>query len=385
MPDIIAGIYQVDQKYLEGLEGYTLEKIDRENTKVLEQYLNINYDFSFSYSIDGWVPDESFQREAFEAIRAIRSSNQRQDNGDAWSEGNPFLYFLNGKMVLARTAYVEDAAGKTYQICTYKTITGLLRGNIDHFVFHASFLFVMLFLLSLATAYVHYSKNKHIFMTQAYRNILMDSMAHDLKSPLMTIGGYAENLTMHVHDEKREHYATEIQKSVNYMNEIVMKNLEILKYADEKKRVVRANTNLRSLFEEAFEKYASEMQDRKLVLTMDGSLMARGDEELLKKVAENLVTNAIHYTPDGGTIKVTFEKRRFLVENQTEIEYQGSLKGLWEPFVRGEDSRTGRGTGLGLSIVANVLDKHSWKYRLSYDKDKKIFLCRVDIPYGIIF
>ncbi|MBQ9488552.1 MAG: hypothetical protein IJU80_01315, partial [Lachnospiraceae bacterium] len=74
----------------------------------------------------------------------------------------------------------------------------------------------------------------------------------------------------------------------------------------------------------------------------------------------------------------------FTVQNTTDIEYKGSLKKLWEPFVRGEDSRTGRGTGMGLAIVANVLDRHSWKYQLKYDKEKKLFLCLVKIPMGII-
>ena len=73
------------------------------------------------------------------------------------------------------------------------------------------------------------------------------------------------------------------------------------------------------------------------------------------------------------------------MKNETEIPYEGKLKRLWEPFARGEDSRTGKGTGLGLAIVANVLDRHDWKYRLSYDKETKLFQCEIKIPYGILF
>ena len=69
-----------------------------------------------------------------------------------------------------------------------------------------------------------------------------------------------------------------------------------------------------------------------------------------------------------------------MIQNQTDIEYQGNLKKLWEPFVRGEESRTGKGTGLGLSIAANVLDRHGWRYSLEYDKETHLFTCRIRFP-----
>ncbi|MBQ2101482.1 MAG: hypothetical protein II477_10515, partial [Lachnospiraceae bacterium] len=125
-------------------------------------------------------------------------------------------------------------------------------------------------------------------------------------------------------------------------------------------------------------------EKQKLKIALEGELNVKGDEALLQKVAENLVTNCVRYTSEGGEIRVTFEKRGFTVQNATDIEYKGSLKKLWEPFVRGEDSRTGRGTGMGLAIVSNVLDRHSWKYQLKYDKEKKLFICQVKIPMGII-
>ena len=118
---------------------------------------------------------------------------------------------------------------------------------------------------------------------------------------------------------------------------------------------------------------------------MEGELTARGDQELLQKVAENLVTNAIRYGKAGCNIQVNFHQREILIQNETELTYQGKLKQLWEPFVRGEESRSGSGTGMGLAIVANVLDRHGWKYELHYDKETKVFQCKILIPVGILF
>ena len=39
---------------------------------------------------------------------------------------------------------------------------------------------------------------------------------------------------------------------------------------------------------------------------------------------------------------------------------------------------------LGLAIAANVLDRHGWKYSLSYERESKYFTCTIRIPYGLI-
>ena len=366
---------------LPNLIGYTLYKCDLKKEAVILPYLDSGPYLSESYR---WQSDDAFRQTAISEIVSARIQGRTSDIGGGFLSGNPLTYFLNGKMKFVRTAYFHDAENHEYKVSVYQNMSKLFRGNA-YFVMCWSIWYGLFFLLlAVVTSYLHYLKNRQIFMTQEYRNVLMDSMAHDLKSPLMAIGGYAENLKEHVNDEKRDHYAEEIQKSVGYMNDVVMKNLELLKFDKKHKKLERKNVNMRSLFEEAFDRYQGDIEKQKLKVTLEGELNVKGDEALLQKVAENLVTNCVRYTSEGGEIRVTFEKRGFTVQNATDIEYKGSLKKLWEPFVRGEDSRTGRGTGMGLAIVSNILDRHSWKYQLKYDKEKKLFLCQVKIPVGII-
>ena len=340
-------------------------------------------------SFDRWTPDEAFRTKALKTIlenqKERGSYSMVSDIGNSWSEGNPFLYFLNGEMIFVRTAYFQDVTGHLYRACSYQSISELFGMNLSAIVGCGFVLALFLTALAFLTAYVAYLKARSIFITGEYREMLMDSMAHDLKSPLMAVSGYADNLREHISDEKRDHYAEQIQKSVSYMNEIVMKNLEILKFAKENKKVVRKPTDVRVLFEEAFSRYQEEISKRGLKVNLDGKMVARGDEALLEKVAENLVTNAIRYAKDGGEIQATFSDHRLIIRNETELSYDGDLKHLWEPFVRGEDSRTGKGTGLGLAIASNVLDRHDWKYRLRYDKETKVFQCEIRIPFGILF
>jgi len=369
---------------------YTLYRIDAETEKAYAPILNSAPYEEANYSVSGsepkyreWKPDEAFWQKALEDIRSARGRSS--DLGFSRLVGNPLLYFWNGQMVFARSAYFQDGTGHVYQACAYENISELLQGNALFALWWGIYLGLIFTLASGLIAYIDYLRKRHVFMTEEYRNALMDSMAHDLKSPLMAISGYAENLVEHVNDDKREHYAEQIQKSVAYMNGIVIHNLEILKFDKDRRKPVRKDTDLRRLFEEAFDRYRGEVEEHKLELKLEGELVEKGDEELLQRAVENLVTNCIRYTPDGGSITLHFSKHRFRIANDTEIEYSGSLKKLWEPFVRGEESRTGKGTGLGLAIVANVLDRHSWKYRLHYDKVHKTFLCEIRIPMGILF
>lgn len=61
------------------------------------------------------------------------------------------------------------------------------------------------------------------------RREITNALAHDLKTPLSIIAGYAENLQANVHTEKREHYAHHIQANVNRMDQIIHKMLELRK------------------------------------------------------------------------------------------------------------------------------------------------------------
>ena len=369
--EISGGTRQI-YDYLETVEidppegnAYQRHRIDPETEYAVDEFLNLTPErlLSEKQSFYGdkvpWTPDESFYATAREAVLAHQGAQtatfkRTGDMGEAWSVGNPMLYFLNGEMRFARTAYFQDGTGHLYKACAYQSISNLFRDNLGAVAVFELALAVFLTLLAFMTAYVAYEKNKLVFMTREYSIMLMNSMAHDLKTPLMAAGGYADNLREHLNDEKREHYAEQIQKCVAYVNDIVMNHLEILKLDSERKKFRRKDVELRKIFEEVLEKYQGQMEEQSVMLSMEGQLSTRGDETLLKQMAENLVTNAMRYTPEKGAVQIIFEKHGFCVENETNLEYKGSLKHLWDPFVRGDESRSGQGNGMGLAIVASI-------------------------------
>lgn len=363
-------------------EGYALYEPNAEKERIFALFMDSTpSDKNEANRSDAnlWRPDDDFRKEALEGIKEINAKGRTQDLGDAWSLGNPLLYFLSGKMVFARYAYFSDSTGHAYKACIYQTISDIFVGNSGNIKWWAGVLGIWMLILGLITSYLEYNRKRYEFMTAEYRRTLMDSMAHDLKSPLMAISGYAENLSEHINDDKREHYVREIQSSVEYMNSLVMKNLEIMKFAREKHRMHIQTVDMKSLFEEAFGRYREQVGEHKLHIKMEGEMTVKGDEELLRKAVDNLVTNAITYSSDEGEISVFFGKKTLEIRNQSDIEYTDKLSRLWEPFVRGDESRNGNGTGLGLAIVANILDRHGWKYSLKYEKETKVFICTVKV------
>ena len=372
------------------LEGYEYYEIDYTCEHIL--YEDIIRSLLYARkSNDRWTPMidmEAVSKRALEAFPKVKPSYQYENEYSKYG-GSPFFPW-NGAIEFAWDSIVLDASGHAYRIACYTEYYESFWFDIlhrGHFKYFISLVFFCL-LGTFVFAELEYRKKRYVFLTEGYRDMLMDSMAHDFKSPLMAISGYAENLKENVQQENLEksgYYAEKICDNVTYLNGLVTKNLEILKFDRQVKKLVREQVNFKELFEEALERYQIDIQNRKLTLKLEGEMQVKGDKELLRKVADNLVTNAIRYATEGSEIGLTFSKYQLVIQNMTDIEYHGKLKRLWDPFVRGEESRTGKGTGLGLAIVSSILDRHKWKYQLKYDKERKLFSCTIKIPIGLLF
>lgn len=300
---------------------------------------------------------------------------------------NPLLAFLDKKMTFFHVERVEEVGqdAKKYNLVLYWELSVGSPFETRDVFYMLCWIAAFFGLGTLLFAAVDYFLHRFRFMTEEYRKTLADSMAHDLKSPLMAISGYAENLKENVHEEKREYYAEEILNSVTYMDHLVRRNLELLNYERFQKSLQRTKVDLKTLCEKILKRYETDTEKKHLEIILAGEMIASADEYLIERVFDNLISNAIKYASENSRVELFFSKYEFRIQNQTELTYTGSLSKLWDPMVRGEDSRTGKGSGLGLSIASNILDRHKWKYKLFYRKEEKIFCCRIRIPVGLMF
>ena len=226
-------------------------------------------------------------------------------------------------------------------------------------------------IIALISSLISYNTLKAFYKREDYRKTLTDSLAHDLKTPLMVISGYAENLKENVHTEKREHYADAITESARYMNEMVSDIMELSKLEDEAKTVERSKIDLVSIISELEEKYKTMLEEKNISFTTDGQYIAKANEMQMRRVMENLLTNAIKYTHPDGYIKVIGDKKKFVIRNAIIDEIAVAPEKLWEPFFKGDDSRgKSSGSGIGLSIVRYILGANKLKGKIDISEEE---------------
>ena len=149
-----------------------------------------------------------------------------------------------------------------------------------------------------------------------------------------------------------------------HIDEMIAATLELSQLSSQKKPEMKDQVDLTALLHQAFQRNASLMEQRGLTLKESGSMTVSGNTKMLTQLADNLVSNAVRHTAEGGSITVDAEKHTLRISNP----YTGELdvKTICEPFRRGDSARGSHsGSGLGLSIVQQIASLHKLRLRIT--------------------
>jgi len=196
------------------------------------------------------------------------------------------------------------------------------------------------------------------------RRFLADA-SHELRTPLTSIRGYAEIFDRGARDRPAD-LATSmhhIRSEADRMSELV-NDLLLLARLDHERPVERVPVDLRDVVEEAVAAARVAAPDRPVSLLAPAPVAVLGDAGRLRQVIDNLLTNALRYTPAGTPIEVRAWSAGpvavlDVIDHGPGIE-PGERVGIFEPFHRSDPSRaraTG-GVGLGLAIVSAIAKAH---------------------------
>lgn len=198
---------------------------------------------------------------------------------------------------------------------------------------------------------------------------LIAAIAHDFRTPLTTIKGYASYIgSGRVQDLER------IQKQ---MGKIEQKTSDLEKLLDELQDFTQHSTEVRlnlsrihvkSFVKGIIEDYLVRIEDAGLSfhwkLRVSDDLHIDADETKLRRVMENLINNAIYYNKPNGSILITCDQREghvlFSVIDKGEGISAEDLPKIFTKFYRAEKSRNRNngGTGLGLTICQSIVRRH---------------------------
>lgn len=216
-------------------------------------------------------------------------------------------------------------------------------------------------------------------------------VSHDLKTPLSLIEGYAEAIADGLATDPSEHerYIDVIREKARLLEGMVSQLIGFAKLETAEWKLSHEDVKLRKFFTEIGAQYTQDAQllDRKFGYAVDlpDDLVISMDRSLVVRAFENLIGNAIRYTPPGGEIELSAR----IAENAIRISIHdtgpgipaGDLPLIFDPFYRGSNSRREEGTGLGLAIVSSVIESHGWSIDVHSDATTgTTFAIRIPFP-----
>lgn len=198
---------------------------------------------------------------------------------------------------------------------------------------------------------------------------LIANVAHDLRTPLTTVVGYLElikNNSKLSPEDIHKYSSVAYDKSIRLQG--MMDDLfEFTKLDNTDIKVHMTTINISELIMQLTDEFYPNFQEHQItptVIITDHSLFTYGDGQLLARVFDNLLSNALKYGQDGGKIKIEVlgdeETITIKVRNYGETIPKEDLPYIFNKFYRSDSSRSSStgGTGLGLAIAKNIIDIH---------------------------
>ena len=188
--------------------------------------------------------------------------------------------------------------------------------------------------------------------------------AHELKTPLAIIRTHAEALGEDIAPDKRGEYLNIILEESDRTGQLVGRLLELTRLESGVALNV-APLNLADVVREVWNPLALQLEQKEVSLSLElEEVWLEGDRERLKEAVGNLASNALRHVEKGKHIQVSLAKQgeqvRVSVYNDGPAIPDKDLPHLFEPFYRGDKSRSrdSGGTGLGLAIVRAAVSAH---------------------------
>ncbi|MCC3868385.1 HAMP domain-containing sensor histidine kinase [Terrisporobacter mayombei] len=254
------------------------------------------------------------------------------------------------------------------------------------------FIIISAFFIALLGAYI-YSKtitkplieiiNKEREEEQKRKEFIA-TISHELKTPITIISGQLEGMIYNVGKYKdRETYLQKSYESTQELKVLVDEMMEISKNELQEKDLKIEVINLSEMLGQLVNRqsYLIENKNLNLVYKVEDKLFIKADKEKIIKVLNNLINNAIKYSPQNEKIIVKAFKSKASKTVVLEIENTGVtieqkyLSEVFNPFYRVEKSRNRKtgGSGLGLYIVSKILKSHNLYYKMESKKNSVLF------------
>ena len=199
--------------------------------------------------------------------------------------------------------------------------------------------------------------------TETLRTDFIANVSHELKTPLAVIGNYATMLQCPgITKEEKNDYAMAISVATRKLAQLITNILKLNKLENQQIFPQPKEFDLGEQLCESLLQFEDIWERKNLNIETDiqDDVRICSDEELLNLVWNNLISNAVKFTPEGGTIGVSLKAQ----ESQVIVSVRDTGCGIkaetgvhiFEKFYQGDTSHATQGNGLGLALVKRVID-----------------------------
>lgn len=187
------------------------------------------------------------------------------------------------------------------------------------------------------------------------QEVFLRASSHQLKTPVTAALLLTEGMISEIGKYKdTKTYLPEVKKQLLTMRKIVEDILYLNHFAD---HIRKEPVDMDLLVREALENYRITAEERKLHFQYEPCrIEIVTDGEIMRKIVDNLVSNAVAYTPEGGDITIRFWDNQLVIHNGGVHIDETLLPHIYEPFVSSDTRQKGRGLGLYvISYYAELL------------------------------
>lgn len=209
-----------------------------------------------------------------------------------------------------------------------------------------------------------------LMQTDAKRREMVANVSHDLRTPLTSLHGYLETLLLKdetLSTQERRQYLEIATAQSTRLTQLVSDLFELAKLDSSETVLSVEPFSLSELVHDIVHKFTLEAEKHDITIKPDfvkGLPYAYGDIGLIQRVLDNLIENALRYTPAGGQITLSLTGKSDNIMVKVADTGQGipedEISHIFDRFYRLEKNRTasGKNAGLGLSIAKRIIDLH---------------------------
>ncbi|MFH2090908.1 MAG: ATP-binding protein [Pseudomonadota bacterium] len=202
------------------------------------------------------------------------------------------------------------------------------------------------------------------------RRELVANVSHDLRTPLATLQGYIETLLIKENQYtqiERQHYLKIAIQHCQRLNHLVSELMELAKLESVQMQIHPENFNIQELIQDVTQKFLLRAKEKQIHLTTqytDAHSFVTADIALIERVLENLIENALHYTPENGCVTIeVFQTDTVMVavrDTGPGISDQ-QLDHIFKRFYHSDrsENQSQKHSGLGLAITQKIIELHN--------------------------